>query len=687
MPKVTIDVEARFIDHVTDGASKAVSALQKLEQISKKLNTSGSIRGLGSASFLRNADQAAGVLKKLQLYGDTDKAVSYADRGNISSEVTVTAKPKLDFSGYDIASILGRYKFGSMDLEPSVNVRPKIEQPDIFGELERNIKTDKSFEVGASVKANFECEGEFDESELEPEGGYLFTTDAKVDADYTTSGVFDESELEPEGGYSFTTDAQVGADYTATGAFDESAIAPEGGYSFTTDAQVGADYTAAGAFDESAIAPEGGYSFTTDAQVDANYTATGAFDESAIAPESRYSFTTDAQVDANYTASGTFDPSQFAPEGGYSFSTDAQVDANYTTSGAFDSSQLKPEGVYSFTTDVQIDANYITSGEFDPSELEPEGAYSFTTDVQIDANYITSGEFDPSGLEPKGVYSFTTDVQIDANYTTSGTFDASQLAPEGVYSFTTDAQVIANYTTSGTFDSSTLAPLPNYSFHTSVSINPSFSVTSRFNASAESFGVPSSVTRTVTVYVNSNIVSSGGGYRRARGGIIGKNGPIGFAGGGLVKGGPQLVTVAEEGTPEMIIPLGLQRRKRGMDLWRKAGHLLGVEGFADGGIVGNKGRMPERFPESITPDARRSAEPVGFPEQSEPVRERGSTNTSVSVDVGGVTLQIDVKGETDDIVAGIERNKDRIADMIAGVMRGAVEETFANTPLLGGETA
>ena len=31
------------------------------------------------------------------------------------------------------------------------------------------------------------------------------------------------------------------------------------------------------------------------------------------------------------------------------------------------------------------------------------------------------------------------------------------------------------------------------------------------------------------------------------------------------------MTVAEEGTPEMIIPLGAQRRERGLYLWEKAG--------------------------------------------------------------------------------------------------------------------
>lgn len=59
--------------------------------------------------------------------------------------------------------------------------------------------------------------------------------------------------------------------------------------------------------------------------------------------------------------------------------------------------------------------------------------------------------------------------------------------------------------------------------------------------------------------------------RRARGGMIGKNGAIGFANGGMVRGGPQLVTVAEEGTPEMIIPLGSQRKQRAVQLWEKQG--------------------------------------------------------------------------------------------------------------------
>ena len=63
------------------------------------------------------------------------------------------------------------------------------------------------------------------------------------------------------------------------------------------------------------------------------------------------------------------------------------------------------------------------------------------------------------------------------------------------------------------------------------------------------------------------------------GGIIGGNVP-GFAEGGYVRGGAQLITVAEEGAPEAIIPLGKHRRKRAMELFGQVGSYLQAPGFA-----------------------------------------------------------------------------------------------------------
>ncbi|MEK3762680.1 hypothetical protein MKZ07_30315 [Paenibacillus sp. FSL P4-0338] len=64
--------------------------------------------------------------------------------------------------------------------------------------------------------------------------------------------------------------------------------------------------------------------------------------------------------------------------------------------------------------------------------------------------------------------------------------------------------------------------------------------------------------------------SSGGGAKYANGGVINR---------------PHLGLVGEAG-PEAIIPLSAERRQRGVELWEKAGAMLGVRAYANGGIVG-----------------------------------------------------------------------------------------------------
>jgi len=54
---------------------------------------------------------------------------------------------------------------------------------------------------------------------------------------------------------------------------------------------------------------------------------------------------------------------------------------------------------------------------------------------------------------------------------------------------------------------------------------------------------------------------------------------------------PHVGMVAEDG-PEAIIPLSPSKVGRGFDLWMKAGQLLGVKPYADGGIAGNVQDVP-----------------------------------------------------------------------------------------------
>lgn len=177
---------------------------------------------------------------------------------------------------------------------------------------------------------------------------------------------------------------------------------------------------------------------------------------------------------------------------------------------------------------------------------------------------------------------------------------------------------------------------------------------------AKDFGIKDMET-TINIYVKANKIAGempkkGGrekGTRGAfRGGIIG-SGYKGFAEGGYVQGGAQLVTVAEEGTPEAIIPLGSHRRKRALELFSQVGRHLAVPGFAMGGIVGGT------------------------------IGGIGTSGGSPVVQVGGVEIRVEAK-DGQNLVETIREHKEQISEEIAGVFNAAFKGQFANTPAVGG---
>lgn len=206
------------------------------------------------------------------------------------------------------------------------------------------------------------------------------------------------------------------------------------------------------------------------------------------------------------------------------------------------------------------------------------------------------------------------------------------------------------------------------------------SIQNSLSVKASDFGVPSSVNKTVTVNITGKKGSvSGIGIGKARGGIVGgsssmaafaRGGIAGYTNGGMVRGGAQLVTVAEEGSPEMIIPLSSQRRGRALKLWAQAGHMMGVPGFARGGMVGDDSTSSIRNTDSRQVDGISS----------------GSGN-NITVDIGGVTIQIDANGYDGDIVAAIQSQKERIADAVAEIFTEELRGQFENTPTRGGGAA
>lgn len=196
-----------------------------------------------------------------------------------------------------------------------------------------------------------------------------------------------------------------------------------------------------------------------------------------------------------------------------------------------------------------------------------------------------------------------------------------------------------------------------------VMVAPEYSY-NKFDASKL---IDNNISLNPTITINPNYVTSGGTPGSARGGVWYPSGvnTKGYANGGIVRGGARLITVAEEGSPEVIIPTSSQRRDRGIKLWQKAGEMLNVPGFARGGLT-NGGDEGLRFK---TYDSANNTD----------------TGRTVQVDVSGlsVSINIDATGSAN-IVEAIQAQREEIAEAVSGILADAFTEQFENTPTRGG---
>lgn len=179
--------------------------------------------------------------------------------------------------------------------------------------------------------------------------------------------------------------------------------------------------------------------------------------------------------------------------------------------------------------------------------------------------------------------------------------------------------------------------------------------------------IKESVPSTINVPVNVNLTGRAtfDSSRMNISGRFARGGIAGYSNGGIVRGGSQLIEVAEEGSPEMIIPLSSQRRNRALKLWAQAGNMMGVPGFARGGLTSGAADEGIRF----SPFS--SGEYEGSP--------------SASIDVGGIHVEIQVHANNNQNIAeAIREQGAEIAETVAGILADALEEQFENTPTKGG---
>ena len=267
------------------------------------------------------------------------------------------------------------------------------------------------------------------------------------------------------------------------------------------------------------------------------------------------------------------------------------------------------------------------------------------------------------------------------------TAEITEAVPDTTSASTT-CNISTSYLTSGFFNPSSIAPASSYSFGTTANVNPSYAVGNKFNGTASTFGVKASYVFSTAVSVVAKVATTIIGNPSAdiaawkskhlpdgrgfRGGVFGgssalesyaRGGIVGYSDGGMVRGGSRLIQVAEEGSPEMVIPLSSQRRERGRQLWEKAGEMLKVPGFAQGGLIGG------------------SAEPLRPYDAAGAAVSPGETH----IEVGGVTVQITVQATPGGSVADeVASRRDEIVDTVAAALTEALEAGFANTPVRGG---
>ncbi len=171
----------------------------------------------------------------------------------------------------------------------------------------------------------------------------------------------------------------------------------------------------------------------------------------------------------------------------------------------------------------------------------------------------------------------------------------------------------------------------------SVTANPNVSVVPFYSYSTGNFNrsalTPSGFTTTVNVGLmpKYNILPGATTGHNAAGGIVSKYG---------------VYTLAEEGTPEAVIPLGAHRRDRGIELWKRAGNALGIPGFFNGGIVGDEDKA------------------AGASQYVASEISGGNVDNSISISLGGVNIQ--VTGATGDVIEEIRARAAEAADIVAG---------------------
>lgn len=200
------------------------------------------------------------------------------------------------------------------------------------------------------------------------------------------------------------------------------------------------------------------------------------------------------------------------------------------------------------------------------------------------------------------------------------------------------------------------------------------------------FSAGFSTTTTVTITVNYKLANpsatisfSGGGSGTAT-----VSGSIASNANGSFSNGPEITWWGEDG-PEVIIPLGSKRRSRGLDLWAKAGEILGVPMHANGGITGASEGGASYF-DYVTNNALQEIPDYEETEVPVSVVAKEGTNSKNDVTLNlTVNPQFVISGQSDksddDVIRIIKRHMKELADDLGGELAERLGEVFSNMPV------
>lgn len=278
-------------------------------------------------------------------------------------------------------------------------------------------------------------------------------------------------------------------------------------------------------------------------------------------------------------------------------------------------------------TDYLANVDFYTALAGGTNELQNYFS-GLSIDVPVDAQLDPSVQIksvDPTAAITAAlagkVYPAQANIMMSPNYLYQNTdLDPTQMGDGWDVTANPDVSVIPFYSyLTGNFSKSALTP-SGFSVDVPVSLRPQYN------------------------FKNANEVIFGGA--EAAGGMVSRYG---------------LYSLAEEGTPEMVIPLGSHRRDRGVDLWERAGHMLGVPGFFNGGIAGDEHKAV-------------GASRYALPEMDA----TGDVDNSVTMTFGDIVLQIN--GANGDIIEELRARAAEAADVIAGEFVKVARARAQNSP-------